>query len=125
MDLTEHAWHAAQQSYSPYSHYAVGAAIEDDQGRIYEGANIENAAYGSCLCAERVAITRAWMEGARNFTRIAIVAHGSMPYPCGSCRQFLSELAPDVLVTMSNDVQHQETPLRELLPGYFRLDGTR
>lgn len=106
-------------SYAPYSHYPVGAALLASDGRIFTGCNVECAAYGVTMCAERTALCKAVSEGVRSFVAIAIAAHGSAPYPCGACRQMLYEFAPDlrVLVTWGNEVR--ETTLRALLPEGF------
>ena len=85
---------AMENSYSPYSHYAVGAALLSADGRVFQGCNIENASFGLTNCAERTALFKAVSEGARDFTAIAIASNGSAPYPCGACRQALNEFAP-------------------------------
>jgi len=91
---------ARRQSYSPYSHFAVGAALLTRDGRIITGTNIENASYGLAVCAERVALWKAVSEGTREFVAIAIAAEpGSAASPCGACRQVLHEFAPGLWVT--------------------------
>ena len=94
-------------SYSPYSHYPVGAALLAKDGRVFTGCNIENAAFGNTMCAERTALFKAVSEGVREFTAIAIASRGSAPFPCGACRQSLNEFAPDlrVLVTWDGNVR--------------------
>ena len=84
------------RSYSPYSHFPVGAALECSDGTVFTGCNIENAAYGLTICAERTAIFKAISEGHRDFKRI-VIAGKSEDYcvPCGSCRQVMQEFAPD------------------------------
>ena len=93
--LIEKAKMAREQSYSPYSKFKVGSAILCESGNIYLGCNIENAAYGDTVCAERVAIFKALSEGERSFSAICIVGGideiTDYTYPCGSCRQVLSE----------------------------------
>ena len=74
-------------SYSPYSHYPVGAALLAKDGRVFTGCNIENAAFGNTMCAERTALFKAVSEGVREFTALAIASRGSAPFPCGACRQ--------------------------------------
>lgn len=121
---------ARKLSYSPYSHFAVGAAVETKDGQIFLGANIENSAYGLCMCAERNALYNAYMHG---FTKddivaLALCADTDTPCsPCGSCRQVISELMPmDAPVIMSNlkgDVQ--ETNAKELLPFAFSSEDLK
>jgi cytidine deaminase len=118
--LVESAVEARRWAYAPYSHYAVGAALLTESGKIYEGVNIENAAYPTTICAERVAVFKAVSEGERDFTAIAVVTlNGGTP--CGSCRQVLAEFGVDTIVIIAN-VQGeiiQETTVRDLLPGAF------
>lgn len=107
-------------SYSPYSHYPVGAALLAEDGRVFTGCNVENAAFGNTLCAERTALCKAVSEGARKFTTIAIASRSSAPFPCGACRQSLNEFTAGnlrVLVTWDGNVR--ETTLRALLPEGF------
>lgn len=120
--LVEIAREARQFAYAPYSRFRVGAAVECRDGRIFTGANIENSSYGLTLCAERVALLKAVSEGAREITRIAVIAdtHGPIP-PCGACRQVMLELCdPDALVIMANlRGQLDKRTLRELAPVPF------
>lgn len=118
--LVEAAVQARNWAYAPYSKYAVGAALLTDSGKIYEGVNIENAAYPTTICAERVAVFKAVSEGERHFTAIAVVTSNAGT-PCGSCRQVLSEFGVDTLVLIA-DTQgsvKQVTTVGELLPGAF------
>jgi len=118
--LVESAVEARRWAYAPYSHYAVGAALLTESGKIYEGVNIENAAYPTTMCAERVAVFKAVSEGEYAFTAIA-VATSNGGTPCGSCRQVLAEFGVDTIVIIAN-VQGeiiQETTVRDLLPGAF------
>lgn len=110
---------AMANSYSPYSRYAVGAALLCADGRVYQGCNIENASFGLTNCAERTALFKAVSEGEREFTAIAIASNGSAPYPCGACRQALNEFAPDLRVLVTWGDQAEETTLRALLPHGF------
>lgn len=120
LELIERAYEARKNSYSPYSHYAVGAALEAEDGTVFGGCNVENAAYGNGYCAERTALVKAVSEGYRKFTKIAVVGAGSAPYPCGACRQSLWEFAPELEVLIGWDNEHViKTTLRELLPGGF------
>ena len=119
-ELLELARRALEYSYSPYSHYAVGAALLCEDGRVFTGCNVENASFGLTNCAERTALFKAISEGARAFTAIAIASNGSMPYPCGACRQALNEFAPELRVlTIAGDGCTDATTLRALLPHGF------
>lgn len=122
---------AMKKSYSPYSHFTVGAALLTKEGKIYTGANIENASYTPTVCAERNAIFTAVHNGEREFLAIAIVGghHGDVKgitAPCGVCRQVMSEFcSPDfkVILVTSNEGDFEETTLGELLPYSFKLEG--
>ena len=107
------------RAYCPYSHFAVGAALECADGTVYTGCNIENAAFGNTMCAERTALFKAVSEGVREFSAIAIASRGSAPFPCGACRQSLNEFAPDLRVLVTWDGNVRETTLRALLPEGF------
>ncbi len=110
-----------KKSYCPYSHFAVGAALECSDGTVYTGCNVENAAFGPTLCAERVAVGKAVSEGHRDFVRIVIAAN-SKDYctPCGVCRQVLREFAPDLEVICLNGAGEEKSlTLPELLPYSF------
>jgi len=113
---------AAKNSYSPYSHFAVGAAILTKSGNIYLGTNIENVSYGGTVCAERVAVWKAVSEGEREMEAIAVVGPGTKEaYPCALCRQVLLEFGLDMLV-ISGDEQGNymgERSLRDLVPFPF------
>ena len=94
---------ARENAHAPFSHFRVGAALEDDSGRIHTGCNIENATYGLTLCAERVAVFKAVSEGARKFRRIAVAADtDTLTPPCGACRQILWEFCGDVELILGN-----------------------
>ncbi len=118
--LIEAAIQARQWAYAPYSHYAVGAALLTSGGRIYDGVNVENAAYPTTMCAERVAVYKAVSEGEREFEAI-VVATSNGGTLCGSCRQVLAEFGLDtqVLIVTAEGQVKQETTLRDLLPGAF------
>ncbi|MFZ5809714.1 MAG: cytidine deaminase [Chloroflexota bacterium] len=118
--LIESAKQARQWAYAPYSQYPVGAAVLTSSGRIYDGANIENAAYPTTICAERVAVFKAISEGERQFTAIAVVTRNGGT-PCGSCRQVLAEFGLDTLVLVADEqgTLTFETTLRNLLPHAF------
>ena len=108
-------------AFAPYSKFQVGAAIEDDAGRIHTGCNVENATYGLTVCAERVAVLKAISEGARKFRRVAVAADTeTLTPPCGACRQILWEFCGDVEIVLANPRGKTETyRLKELLPKPF------
>ena len=113
---------AMTHAYCPYSHFPVGAAGLASDGRIVSGCNVENAAYGSTLCAERTALVKAVSEGRTGgFTAIAIAGRGSdFCWPCGACRQMLFEFAPQLRVlAVRGDGAFQSAPLSTLLPCGF------
>lgn len=114
---------ASEKAYAPYSRFAVGAALECANGRVFTGCNIENAALGSTICAERVAIGKAVSEGERSFVRIAIYGEGKeYCMPCGTCRQVLSEFAKDMEVLCARATGgYVSYRLKELLPHAFVL----
>ncbi len=123
-NLIEMAKDAMDYSYSPYSKFKVGAALLTKDGDVYLGANIENAAYGATMCAERNAIYNAYCHGIQfeDIEAIAIVADCPRPVsPCGICRQVMSELLPpDTPVYLANlDGEVKETSVEELLPYGF------
>ena len=87
-ELVAKAKEALEYSYSPYSHFAVGAALLSTDGQVFTGCNIENSSFGATNCAERTAVFKAVSEGVKDFKAIAIVCSGDQPaYPCGICRQ--------------------------------------
>ena len=108
-------------AYVPYSNYAVGAALLTASGRTYDGVNVENAAYPTAMCAERVAVFKAVSNGEKEFEAIAVVTENAGS-PCGSCRQVLAEFGLDtvVLIADSTGRLHQETTVGGLLPGAFQ-----
>jgi cytidine deaminase len=113
------------RAHAPYSGFRVGAALVTASGEVFTGANVENASLGLTLCAERSAVVAAVSAGHREFTRVVIVTERPEPIqPCGACRQFLAEFAPDLAVTTVGESGDQATTsLADLLPGQFRLDG--
>ena len=110
-----------QRSYVPYSHFPVGAALLCCDGTVFTGCNVENAAYGSTICAERTALVKAVSEGYTDFSAIAIAGHGEdYCWPCGACRQMLYEFAPNLKILVSRrDGQITSATLSELLPHGF------
>jgi cytidine deaminase len=118
-ELYERAEAAAANAYVPYSRFRVGAALAASDGRVIEGANVENASYGLTICAERVACTAAVAAGVRSFAAIAIHVDGADGQPCGACRQVLAEFAPDLTVVYRRAGELVARPLAELLPDAF------
>ncbi len=112
---------AAAFSYSPYSHFPVGAALECADGTVYTGCNVENAALGSTICAERCAVLKAISEGKREFRRIAIYGEGeNYCLPCGACRQFIAEFTTEIEVLCSRgDGRYVSYRLDQLMPHPF------
>jgi cytidine deaminase len=118
-NLLRLATEAREKSYSPYSHYKVGAALLTTSGKIYTGCNIENAAYTPSNCAERTAIFKAVSEGERDFAAIAIMTSNGVA-PCGVCRQVMREFAPDLTIIMGDTQGHYRVvTLQDLLPDSF------
>lgn len=120
-ELIHLAIEARTRAYAPYSDYPVGAALLTPTGKIFTGVNIENAAYPTTICAERVAVFKAVSEGERKFVAVAVVtANGGSP--CGSCRQVLAEFGLETRVLIADAEGHlvQELTVAELLPGAFR-----
>jgi len=119
-DLVARAMRARARAYAPYSRYTVGAALLAESGAIYEGVNVENAAYPAGICAERTAVFKAVSEGERKFTALAVTTENGGP-PCGACRQVLSEfgLATIVLIADREGKILRQTTVGELLPHSF------
>lgn len=126
--LIDEAREARKMSYSPYSHFAVGAALLCGSGKVYSGCNIENGAYSPTCCAERVAFFKAISEGERDFCAIAIVGgevDGEEKFcpPCGVCRQVMSEFvdSENFKIYLVRDGKLEEYTMREILPLAFEL----
>lgn len=120
--LAQRAIKNREKAYVPYSHYAVGAGLRDENGSLYDGCNVEGASYGVTICAERTALVKAVSEGARKFTHIAVAGSGEddPAWPCGICRQLLYEFAPDLTVIVAlPDGRTQIKQLHQLLPHAF------
>lgn len=120
-ELVDLAFTMLDRAYVPYSKFPVGAALETADGSVFTGCNVENAAYGSTICAERCALLKAVSEGHRDPARIAVAGLGEdYCWPCGSCRQMLYEFNPDMEVLCANrDRGFVKVPLRELMPHGF------
>lgn len=116
--LLEAAVAVRKRAFAPYSHFAVGAALLDSEGTIHAGCNVENISYGLTICAERGAVMTAVAHGRREFVALAIVADSDVPLsPCGACRQFLAEFAPDLPILSANLTGARvELSLAQLLP---------
>jgi cytidine deaminase len=112
---------ARMHAHAPFSNFLVGAALEDETGRVHTGCNVENATYGLTLCAERLAVFKAISEGARNFKSIAIATDSdNLTPPCGACRQILWEFCGDIEVILVNPRGKMETlQLKDLFPRPF------
>ena len=110
-----------ENAFAPFSKFKVGAAIEDADGGIHTGCNVENATYGLTICAERVAVFKAISEGARKFLRVAVAADtDSLTPPCGACRQILWEFCGDIEIVLVNPRGKTETyRLKDLFPKPF------
>ena len=119
--LLQAALRAREHAHAPFSEFRVGAALEEEGGRMHTGCNIENATYGLTLCAERVAVFKAISEGARRFRRVAVAADTAvLTPPCGACRQILWEFCGDIDVALVNlqgatEILH----MRDLFPRPF------
>ena len=122
-ELEARALALQQRAYAPYSKFRVGAAVRAD-GRVFEGANVENASYGLAICAERTAMFAAVLAGCRQLEEVVVCTDVSPPSsPCGACRQVLAEFAPDparVTVTAINTAgERRSWTLAQLLPDSF------
>jgi cytidine deaminase len=118
--LIDLANEARRRAYVPYSSYPVGAALRTKTGRLFTGVNVENAAYPTTICAERVAVFKAVSEGEREFEVIAVVTDNGGS-PCGSCRQVLAEFGLDTIVLIADGQGKlvKQTTVKELLPEAF------
>jgi cytidine deaminase len=124
--LVEKARAAAENAYVPYSNFRVGAVVVADDGEVFTGANVENAAYPSSSCAEATAVNTAVASGVRKIDTVAVACVDAVDtdgaYPCGRCRQIMSEFDVDrVIVTAGEGSEVREHTLDELLPHRFNL----
>jgi cytidine deaminase len=124
--LIDLAGEARRRAYAPYSNYPVGAALRTKSGRTFTGCNVENAAYPTTMCAERVAIFKAISEGEKEFEALAVVTSNGGS-PCGGCRQVMAEFGLDVAVLIADDEGRlvQETTVAGLLPGAFTPESLK
>ena len=120
-ELCQKAIQMLDRAYVPYSRFPVGAALECSDGTVFTGCNVENAAYGPTICAERTAIVKAVSEGHRDFVRIAIAGKSEdFCVPCGTCRQVMKEFAPDLeVICLNGKGESRKFALKELLPYGF------
>ena len=120
-ELVDMAKKAMNYAYSPYSEFKVGAALKSSTGKVFLGCNIENSSYGATNCAERTAIFKAVSEGETEFEAIAIVSSsGKLTFPCGICRQVMSEFFDDdtkILLEENNEIK--TFMLKDFLPNAF------
>jgi len=116
---------AAEKAYSPYSGFRVGAAVLADDGTVYTGANVENAAYPSSSCAEATAVAHAASQGMRKIEAIGVACIDADTlegaYPCGRCRQILNEFDTETVYVTTADDEFRQHTLAELLPHGFKL----
>lgn len=127
-ELLDAAYKAMEKAYVPYSRFKVGAALITPDNKLYTGCNIENSSYGATICAERTAIAKAVSDGAGSIDRIAIVSSsGEFTYPCGICRQVMSEFMSEDAVIIMEDCQKgiTEIPFKEIYPKPFSKDSLK
>lgn len=122
-ELYEKALDVRENAYAPFSGFKVGAALLTEDGSIYTGVNIENSSFGATICAERTAFVKAISEGHRKFRAIAVTAGSEQEsLPCGICRQFMYEFAPQIeVITGTDSDKLNMRTLEELMPLGFRL----
>lgn len=120
-EMMKRAKRVSEHAYCPYSKFRVGAAVLTDDGRTFEGCNVENASYGLTICAERNAVFQMAAQGGRNIVAVVIYTPTPKPSaPCGACRQVLNEFGPDALVlSVCDGPEVLRKPLAELLPNAF------
>ncbi len=122
-EMLEEAKMLVSRSYSPYSHFRVAAVLEDSDGNIHGGVNVENSSYGMTMCAERSAVFAAVAAGSKTFSKLVIYSPDGPPLPCGACRQVLWEFCDvNFRITVASDgISPREFLLGELLPEAFQL----
>ena len=130
-DLCELAKSLRDRAWAPYSRFTVGAALLDEEGRVFTGCNVENVSYGLTLCAERNAVAAAVAAGSRRFVAIAVAGGREgekcqITAPCGACRQVFAEWNhPDLRILLAKESGWEERSLRELLPEAFEIGKER
>lgn len=122
--LYSKALEARENAYVPFSGFKVGAALLTEDGQVFTGVNVENSSYGATICAERTAFVKAISEGYRKFKALAVTAGNEQEaLPCGICRQFMYEFAPNLIVITGTDIEKLNVrTLEELLPLGFKLE---
>ncbi len=119
-ELINQARQGRALAYTPYSHFAVGAALLTKDGKIYQGCNIENASYSLTICAERVAVIAAILAGETNFRALAVIADTTVPVPpCGACRQVLAEFQVPLVIMANLAGEYHLEKIERLLPYAF------
>lgn len=121
-ELIQKARGAMARAYAPYSNFRVGACVLTDDGRAFIGCNVENASYGLSICAERAAVVSAIAAGATRIVKVAVASDDGMPWPCGACRQVLSEFGGDMTVICASPDKTESERLGALLPNTFTLN---
>jgi cytidine deaminase len=125
-DLLEAAKRVREHAYAPYSGFRVGAAIRSESGRVYVGANVENASYGATVCAERSAVAAMIAAGEKRIVQVAVYAEGpELSMPCGMCRQVLVEFGKDAAVVVGGLTGTRSTTLTALMPEPFIFEASR
>lgn len=121
LEMYQKAVEQLKNSYSPYSKFAVGAALLTENGNLYTGCNIESAAYSATICAERTALVKAVSEGDLKIASLAVASSsGDFTFPCGICRQMLVEFNPNLRIIVGNQQDQLKVfLLKELLPEAF------
>ena len=121
--LVDSARAAQKKAYAPYSRFKVGAAVLTKSGKIFSGANVENASYGLSICAERVAVSQAVSSGDKEILVVAVFSSSTQPAsPCGACRQFIAEFGNEIMVVMANAKGRKFTKIiSQLLPDKFQF----
>ncbi len=123
-ELIQIASNTRKNAYAPYSSFSVGSALLSSNGNVFTGCNIENASFGATICAERAAISNAVSSGVTDFTKIAIVGAKDFCYPCGICRQVLSEFCDSdtfEIILCNSENKTKVFKLGDLLPNFFNL----
>lgn len=120
-DLIQRAIKIKKRAYAPYSNFHVACVVMTKSGKVFEGVNIENAAYSPTLCAERNALSTAITEGEREFSYIVVTGDSDYTYPCGVCRQFIREFADDKtrIIVAKDEDSYKTYTIEDLMPYSF------